>query len=112
MKKIDMAYTKAEQKKRNSPTACEGPGMSQKYPYGLCLNFDDAVLEKLGISKLPRVGGKVRIAATCEVTRVSSNQSTNGEKQRNIELQITKLGMDEAPESMEEAIEDGIEAAE
>jgi len=110
MKKYDMAFSKAEQKERNSPKECSGPMMGSKYPYGLEISLDDATLEKLGIDSLPKVGKKIRIEATCEVVSVSQNQERD-HKNRSVRLQIVSMGCESGPQSALEAVEDGVEDA-
>lgn len=113
MKKADMAYTKAELKKRNSPMECApSKDAGPKYPYGLELSLDNVTLDKLGIGKLPRVGKKIRIEAVAEVTRVSQSERRGEKDDRTVGLQIVSMGCESAPQSMEDAVEDGIEAAE
>lgn len=109
MKKVDMAYSKAEQKKRSSPEKMPEI-VGANYPYGLEISLDKGSLEKLGIDSLPKVGKKIRIEAVCEVVGVSQNQHRDSQD-RNVRLQIVKMGCETAPQSMEDAIDDGVDEA-
>lgn len=60
------------------------------YPWGLSLNLDEEVLEKLGLEELPTVGKPLKLIALVDVTSVSSNESKGGES-RSVGLQITDL---------------------
>ena len=111
MKQYDMKLSKQERKDA-SPKVAEASSGGPDYPWGLELNLNDDTLEKLGISKFPQVGKKIRIQATAEVVGVSQNQNRDAQKDRSVRLQIIKMGYESAPQSMQEAVEDGIEAAE
>ncbi|THF64321.1 capsid staple protein [Pseudothauera rhizosphaerae] len=72
---------------------------AQEYPYGLCLNLDDAALRKLGID-LPEVGKQFEIAARAVVTSVSSHERKDDQPERYVSLQITDLALqDQAAQS-------------
>lgn len=89
-----MAYSKAEQKERNSPgKACE-PYMGDKYPYGLRLDLNSQSLEKLALDTLPKVGTKMTLTAEVEVVATRSSDRSNGEPEQSMELQIVKLGLE------------------
>jgi len=107
MKQYDMKLSKKERKEAAPKVASS---LGSEYPWGLEINLNDETLEKLGISKLPQVGKKVRIAATAEVVGVSQNQHGD-QKDRSVRLQIVKMSYESAPQSMEDAIDDGVEAA-
>lgn len=90
-KLVDLKLSKAD-KKETAPTPCgkyEGPD----YPYGTTLRLDNTLLEKLGIKTLPKVGAEMNISAMGVVTSVSSHESQNRDD-RNVEIQIQKLGLD------------------
>jgi hypothetical protein len=113
MKPVSVAYTKAEKKERNGPCVAPGKMSTDKgpeYPYGLELRLDKITLDKVGLDKLPKVGKRMYVEATCEVRSVSQSEE-NDRKDRNVCLQITALAVSGAPQSMEEAVEDGIEEA-
>lgn len=116
MKLKEMAYTKAEQKERNSPKEVCAPGSGNKYegpkyPYGLEIRLENEALKKLGLTTLPKVGKNVRLRAICCVSAVSVSERESGEDNRCLTLQIEQLALGGDPETMEEALEDGIEEA-
>lgn len=108
-KLIDLKRTKKdrEKEKEGYNTVC-GPG-SDDYSYGLRISLDNRDLEKLGID-LPKTGAKVTIEAVCEVTETSSNSRAGKDEQR-VTLQIQKLALSKGGESMEDAIDKGVEEA-
>ncbi len=120
MKLTDMKITAAEQEERDklhSPeVAGPSPGYSDRYPYGLEIRLDTQSLEKLGMTKLPAVGKKMRVTAEVKVESVSQNDRTNKDGKsvpdRNVTLQICKLGLEKAgPQNELEAIDAGIDEA-
>lgn len=90
-----MAYTKAEQKERNSPSKDCAVGMysGDKYPYGLRLDLNSQALAKLDLENLPKVGTKMTLTAEVEVVATRSSDRANGEPEQSMELQIVKLGL-------------------
>jgi len=93
MKLTDMKHVPSKKKDKEKEMLARGP--SPSYPYGLQLRLDNESLEKLGIDKLPRVGGTVTVTAEAKVTSVSQNESEGGSgMRRSCELQITKLGLE------------------
>jgi len=70
-----------------------------KYPYGLQICLNDEVLEKLGITQLPKVGSVMRIVADVKVTGTRSyeiqTEKEVGEpdetSEQSVDLQITAL---------------------
>jgi hypothetical protein len=80
-----MKLTKTEKKE----TAIPGP-MTQDYPWGLCLNLDSEVMNKLGIKELPEVGGKMTLSAIVEVVSVGASASKESEN-RHMSLQVTDM---------------------
>lgn len=90
-----MAFTKAETKERNSPKACEiGYSSGDKYPWGLRLDLNKETLKKLGLTDLPEPGATMRLEASVEVVSASINKRTDGEADRRIEVQITKMSIE------------------
>jgi hypothetical protein len=89
-KLVDLERTKKEMK-ATAPDAVAYEG--EKYPYGTCLRFEKAEMEKLGLdaAKL-EVGQKVEIRAVGEVTNISSYDSTNG-KDESCAIQITSMSL-------------------
>lgn len=92
MKMSDMKMSKA-QKKDMAPTAAEADAPS--YPYGLSIRLDSASLDKLGITKLPKVGAKVMVNAIGVITSVSQHESKNNDS-RNVEIQLQEMGVESA----------------
>lgn len=72
------------------------------YPYGLSLNLDDDVMEKLGLASLPAAGDTLTLTAVVTVTNVSENSyaDAKGGKAKtcqSMSLQITDMGLGPAP---------------
>jgi len=61
-----------------------------EYPYGLSINLEDASLAKLGIDKLPEVGGTMMIKARVKVESASIHDGQGGRK-KSLSLQITDM---------------------
>lgn len=97
MKMAEMELSKKE-KKESMPTCASDEGPN--YPYGLCLRLDNAVLEKLGIDSLPKVGARMKVMAEGIVTSVSSHESKNRDD-RNVEIQIQQLAVENDDDSDE-----------
>lgn len=94
---INMQLSKAEAKEGcgASPADYDLP----RFPYGLTLCLDDEVLEKLGITDLPKVGAVMLLQAQVTVTSVSS-RATQENKEKgeatestssDVSLQITDM---------------------
>lgn len=90
---VDMKMSKA-QKKDMMPTAV-GADSGPDYPYGIRLQLDSGSLDKLGMSKLPKVGAKVMVHAMGVVTSVSQHESKNNDS-RNVEIQLQEMGVESA----------------
>lgn len=82
--KSDPAATKS------TPDPAGMPAEPQ-FPWGLRINLDNDALLKLGIKKLPAVGGKLMIEAAVTIVTVNEQQVQGGEPRRSLELQITDL---------------------
>lgn len=65
-----------------------------EYPWGLRLDLTEDVMKKLNLSSLPDVGKVLRLEAEVRVEAVSVSDF-NETKQRNLQLQITSLGLSE-----------------
>lgn len=104
-KMVDMARTKAEIKARDKehskPMASEGD-----YPYGLSVDLDHTMLEKLGIKTLPKVGDKLHLHAHAHVKSVSEDHRDGGKKSRRVELQLRKMMLESSKPSPEGEVED------
>lgn len=82
-----------EQMKPKAITEPEGP----QYPYGLRVRLDNDTIEKLGLKKLPKVGDVRSLGARVKVASVSENEYDGPDgkrKHRDVELQITDMGLD------------------
>lgn len=77
---------------------CCGPGYA--FPYGLTLELNPDVCEKLGISKLLAPGTVVSIQAKGVITRASQELDRDADEKNGMELclsvQITDMGMQSA----------------
>lgn len=107
MKLVDMKRSKKETKDRNK-VSCSPD--SDPYGYGMCIRLEDEDLQKLGITTLPKVGGRMNVEAVCKVISASQSADSYG-KRRSVELQITKLGLTSGAASVSDAIDEGIDSA-
>jgi len=90
---VSMKRTKTEIKERSEPSV-GGPSPSyDEYPYSTRLDFDDDVLKKLGITKLPELGSEMTLTAKVEVTRTSESEENGEKKRRSMCLQITRMSL-------------------
>lgn len=83
-------------------------GAAPKYPYGLRITLEDAVLKKLGLSKLPEVGQTMGLHAMVKVVSVSDDNGPAGSSELSVSLQITDMALEEKSEDQkrdEEMIE-------
>lgn len=88
MKLKSMRLSEREQEKEAPATvAADKP----RYPWGLGLHLDDEALEKLGAGGF-EVGKSMMIQARVDVTGVMEQEHEHG-KHRNVQLQITDLGI-------------------
>jgi hypothetical protein len=99
-KMVDMARTPAEIKKDLAPIAMPSPdATAQVYPYGLCLSFDQDILDKLELDGACSVGDTIHLVAFAKVTSCSENERerADGTKEKccRIELQITQLAVED-----------------
>ena len=87
---VSMKVTKSEAKEKRMETSIsEEP----EYPWGLNIRLDNDSLDKLKVDNLPEVGKEIMVMAKCVVSDVSQNQSLDGEKRRNVSLQITDMAL-------------------
>lgn len=106
---IDMAMT-PEQRKETAPVAC-GQENGPIYPWGLCLRFDNAVLEKLKVDISDwEVGDLFHLFSMAKVTSKSEHDTENG-KNCCVELQIVAIGAESEDKENEEAQETEAEEA-
>lgn len=69
-----------------------GPEKRDSYPYGLRIRLGEAELKKLGMDDMPAVGDEIELDAKVKVVSTSENAS-EGSKNRMVELQITHVDM-------------------
>lgn len=87
---IDLKITAEEAKHEYGPTKSEADD-APKYPYGTTLYLNEAVMEKMGMEKLPEVGSEMTLTAKVKVVGVSERECLGGEKCQNADLQITEM---------------------
>lgn len=77
-----------------------------EYPYGLCLNLDEEGIAKLGMPALPQVDQTMIITARVKVTSVSSRDTSGGDKEQSVSLQITdmEIGPDRETKTAEQTL--------
>lgn len=89
---VNMAMSKEETAEyAKAPVSLSDSVDAPKYPYGLSIDLDDALLEKLGIQQMPVVGGAMLMQAQVTITRVSSEQMQGGDAETRVCLQITDM---------------------
>ena len=91
MKMTSMKRSQGEKKEANAAMAPSAT--TENYPYGLCIRLGNEELEKLGVATLPAVGESYMIMAMATVKSVSSSEYQEGDKRRELELQITELAL-------------------
>lgn len=91
----DMKRTKAEKKGEGTLKA---PSMTQDdYPYGLRVRLEHESLNKLGMSKLPKVGDKLHLHAHAHVVSTEERSGEDGKKRRHVEVELRKMDLGGAP---------------
>lgn len=78
-------------------------GNGPKFPWGLCIDLDDEVLAKLGITELPKVGSVFVIEAQAKVTSMNESEQLDGDKEGRISLQITDMAVGTVPTAKDPA---------
>ncbi|WP_320008466.1 capsid staple protein [Maridesulfovibrio sp.] len=104
MKLVDMRRKPEKKKGKDSPAVVEPE--HEDFPWGLRLSLDDEVVSKLGLkpSEL-KVGSTVKLEAKAFVC--GARAQPDG-KDKHIELQLVKLGIDTAG-SFEDGFNEGAE---
>lgn len=99
MAMVNMAMTteEAAEYAGGAPVAASDPGNGPKYPWGLCLDLNDEVLKKLGITELPKVGTVFVIEAQAKVQSMNESEQLDGDKEGRISLQITDMSVGAVP---------------
>jgi hypothetical protein len=105
MSLTDMKMSKKEAKREHAIEARDEP----RYPYGLTLNLDKNVLDKLGIDKLPEVGDEMIVAGIGVIESAHEHSRQSG-KDRSVSIQLQKLevGPLKEPDAVD-AVSDAIE---
>lgn len=80
----------------DGPATLGSKDKGPRYPYGMELRLDTDTLDKLGLdlSKF-KVGETCMVEANAIVTRISESQMQGGKDRRDLELQITDVGISE-----------------
>lgn len=89
-----MKLSKSSREETAKPMALAEP----QYPYGLAIRLDNDSLEKLGMSELPKAGKKMKLMAMVEVVGASQHTMKGGKDMKNVELQITSMGLESESE--------------
>jgi len=86
---VNMQMSTEQAKEYASPSPSDGP----RYPYGLCLSLDTETMKKLGFTELPKVGSKLMLVASVDVTSVGMHQQQDGDECMHASLQITDMDL-------------------
>jgi len=93
MKLCDMARPK-QTVKETAPTTENIEPYYEKYPYGLRINLNQDDLAKLGIDiSSYKVDEDMSLQCEATVIGIRQNQTSDGNEDCSMELQITKMGM-------------------
>lgn len=108
-----MSLTNMQLSKREARGEIEAPDNSgPRYPYGLTLNLEKEVLDKLGIKELPEVGAEMIVVGIGIVESARMSKRQKGREDRSVSIQLTDIEVgpkDEA--SMEDAVDAAIKDA-
>lgn len=104
MAMVNMAMTaeEAAEYAGGAPVAANA-GDAPKYPWGLCIDLNDEVLKKLGITELPTVGTVFVIEAQARVQSMNQSEQLDGDKEGRISLQITDMAVGAVPDAKDPA---------
>ena len=100
MKLVDMKVTKAEIKKRREgmkPSAIDEP----EYPYGLEINFDNAMVEKLPALATLTSGESIELMAKCHVRTITIDKIKGKPDKVRGSIQIEELGIEKTNDEEE-----------
>jgi hypothetical protein len=98
-KLTSMKLTKKEATSSPAPAMPEAP----RYPWGLTVDLNDEVLSKLKMTTLPSVEDAFVLVAKVYVKGVRANETAESGKNRNVELQITALCLEDVDDAAEYA---------
>jgi hypothetical protein len=94
MKMIDLKQKPPSKKDKAEPCCIDS---YEKYPWGMRLNFDTDVLEKMGLDlKTLKVGGAIVIKAKGSVIEVSETERVKGKPSKRLEIQIEQIGLEDS----------------
>lgn len=96
----NMKMSSKETKKMMEPSIAEN---NPRYPFGLKLNLDNEILEKLGMKTMPELGKTMMLMAKVAVTDMNENKS-EGSSYRSLGLQITDMSIEDEKESLEKRL--------
>ena len=103
-KMTSMALSKKESGDRSVPDSIlGGKDKGPQFPFGLSINLDNDSLKKLGMD-MPDIGDKKVMVAKIEVTSVSARKQKGESDHKHVELQITHMAIENAPNSAEEKL--------
>lgn len=102
-----MKTTAAERKARSAKYEKCSPFDGEVYPYGLSINLDEEVMEKLDLKALPKAGAKMTLTAEVSVKSVEQRESSEGGNRRSMTLQITAMDLG-AKGSAKDAVDEAI----
>jgi hypothetical protein len=107
-KLVDMKNEAEEEKGESAAVEASEP-KEPDYPYGLRINLNHKGVEKLKLHGA-KVGHKLHLRAHGHVTRVSQSEDMHGNgKHHDVEIQIHKMAVEHNPQSMQDAVDKGIE---
>lgn len=105
-KLVHMARTKAEkaaEKKHYDKPMSD----SEDYPYGLRVRLDHEMLQKLGVTSLPKVGSKMHLHAKAHVKSVEESSHEGGNQRRHIELELRHMAVEATNRADNEEVHEG-----
>lgn len=97
MKAVSTKLTAADKK---ADGYIDGPGASSgpDYPWGMRLRFDGALMAKLGMTDLPKVGDAVPIFGCMRVCETFSRDSDGGDATQGFECVVEEIGLGDEDE--------------
>lgn len=97
----DMRLSKSDKEEiRETAVASDPP----EFPFGLRIHLNEESIEKLNMGKLPSPGSEMMAMVKLRVESASINK-TEEKMDRNLSLQITKMGIKNVDEDIEEESE-------
>ncbi len=87
---VNMALDQEQKDEMSAPQPCPTP----KYPYSLCISFDQDMLDRLDLDNDCNVGDSLTMAVQAKVTCVNQTETDEGVRMR-VEMQITDIALPE-----------------